>query len=170
MRFVVTATSRPKRETETDGVDYVFVTRQRFQSMIENDELIEYALVYGEYRGVPKQHLLAAMSAMESGTDVVLRLDVQGARTIRAMIPDALLIFITAGSPQELAERLRRRSTEDQKQLDIRLQAAKAETDQISEFDYVVPNRNGKLSETVDTLLSIVEAEKHRTHPRRARL
>jgi guanylate kinase len=168
MHFVVTATSRPKRETETDGVDYVFVSRQEFQSMIDNDELIEYALVYGEYKGVPKQHLLTAMASMESGTDVVLRLDVQGARTIRAMIPDALLIFLTAGSQQELAERLRRRSSEDQRQLEIRLQAARAEMDRISEFDYVVPNRDGKLNETVDTILSIVEAEKHRTHPRRA--
>jgi guanylate kinase len=171
MRFVVTATSRPKREAETDGVDYVFVSRQEFESMIDDDELIEYALVYGEYKGVPKRHLLAAMASMEeSGTDVVLRLDVQGAKTIRAMIADALLIFLTAGSQQELAERLRRRRTEDPDQLDIRLQTAKAEAEQISEFDYVVPNRDGKLNETVDIILSIVEAEKHSTHPRRARL
>lgn len=167
--FVVTATSRPKRESEVDGVDYVFVTDQEFQAMIANHELIEYALVYGDYKGVPTRHLDQALEAMDGGQDVLMRLDVQGAKTIRKMHPEALLIFISAPSPKDLLERLHRRSTESPEQLQIRLRTAYKEIEQISEFDYVVPNADGKLNETVDVILSILVAEKHRTHPRRVR-
>lgn len=165
--FVVTATSRPKRENEVNGVDYVFVSDEEFQAMIDNCELIEYAVVYGQYKGVPTKHLKQALKAMEHGQDVLMRLDVQGARTIRQMHPEALLIFISTSSQQELLERLRERSTESPEQLQIRLNTAQQEIDRISEFDYVVPNADGKLDQTVDIILSIIVAEKHRTHPRR---
>jgi guanylate kinase len=165
--FVVTATSRPKRDNEVDGVDYVFVSDQEFQTMIDNKELIEYALVYGQYKGVPTGHLDKALLAMERGQDVLMRLDVQGARTIRQMHPQALLIFIAAPSERELLKRLQRRRTESPEQLQLRLRTAQQEAEQISEFDYVVPNADGKLDQTVDTILSIIIAEKHRTHPRR---
>jgi guanylate kinase len=167
--FVVTATSRPKREEEVDGVDYVFVTEQEFQTMIANNELIEYAVVYGQYKGVPTSHLDEALKAMDRGRDVLMRLDVQGAKTIRKMHPQALLIFISAPSPQELLERLHRRRTETPEQLEIRQRTARREIEQISDFDYVVPNADGKLAQTVDTILSIIVAEKHKTHPRRVR-
>jgi len=167
--FVVTATSRPKRKTEVDGVDYVFVSHEAFQSMIANGELIEYAVVYGQYKGVPTRHLDQALKAMDHGQDVLMRLDVQGARTIRQMHPEALLIFISIPSQQKLLERLRQRSTESPEQLQIRLRTAQQETEQISEFDYVVPNADGCLDQTVDIILSIIVAEKHRTHPRRIR-
>lgn len=167
--FVVTATSRPKREGEIDGVDYVFVSDSEFQSMIANDELIEYAVVYGQYKGVPTRHLDKALEAMDRGQDVLMRLDVQGAKTIRRMHPEALLIFISAPSLQDLLQRLHRRSSESPEQLQIRLDTACKEAEQISEFDYVVPNADGKLDQTVDTILSIIVAEKYRTHPRRVR-
>jgi guanylate kinase len=167
--FVVTATSRPKRENEVDGVDYVFVSNEVFQAMIANGELIEYAVVYGQYKGVPTKHLEQALEAMDHGQDVLMRLDVQGARTIRQMHPEALLIFISTSTHQELFKRLRGRSTETPEQLQIRLSTAQQEIDQVAEFDYVVPNADGKLEETVDTILSILVAEKHRTHPRRIR-
>jgi guanylate kinase len=167
--FVVTATSRPKRASEVDGVDYVFVTDLEFKRMIANKELIEYALVYGDYKGVPTKHLDEALEAMDRGQDVLMRLDVQGAKTIRHMHPEALLIFIVAPSQQELRERLQRRSTESPEQLQIRLQTALKETEQISEFDYVVPNADGRLDQTVDTIFAIITAEKHRVHPRRVR-
>jgi guanylate kinase len=167
--FVVTATSRPKREEEVDGVDYVFVTDREFRSMIANKELIEYAVVYGDYKGVPTRHLDKALKAIERGQDVLMRLDVQGAATIRQMHPEALLIFISAPSPQDLRDRLLHRSTETPEQQRVRLETARKETEQISKFDYVVPNATGKLEQTVDTILSIIVAEKHKTHPRRVR-
>jgi len=167
--FVVTATSRPKREEEVDGVDYVFVTDREFQTMIANDELIEYAVVYGDYKGVPTSHLDKALEAMDRGQDVLMRLDVQGAATIRQMHPQALLIFVSAPSPQDLRDRLLHRSTETPEQQRVRLETARKETEQISKFDYVVPNATGKLDETVDIIQSIIVAEKHRTAPRRVR-
>jgi guanylate kinase len=165
--FVVTATSRPRRETEVDGIDYIFVSKDEFERMIARDELIEYAIVYDQYKGIPRQQ---ATDAMASGKDVVMRLDVQGAATIRRMAPDAVSVFVTASSEQELAERLRRRRTESEEQLCLRLQAARHEMRQAREFDYIVPNVNGKLEQTVDIVMSIVVAEKHRANPRRAQL
>jgi guanylate kinase len=170
VHFVVTATTRPRRETEVDGVDYVFVSKAEFEAMIANDDLIEYALVYGQFKGVPRKHVYVAMEAMAEGQDAILRLDVQGAMTIQHMVPDALLIFITTPSEEELVERLRRRKTEDPEQLQIRLRTARQEMSHIPEFDYVIPNADGKLEETIETVLAIVTAEKHRVHPRRARL
>jgi guanylate kinase len=170
VHFVVTTTSRSMRENEVNGVDYCFVSPSEFEEMIANDELIEHALVYGDYKGVPKRQIHKAVEAMNQGADVVMRLDVQGAKTIRHMVPEALLIFMTTSSEQELVERLRRRSTENPEQLQIRLQTAREEMQQIAAFDYVVPNLDGKLDETVDTVLAIMTAEKYRTHPRRVEL
>ena len=170
VHFVVTTTSRPMRQDEVDGVDYCFVSPRAFEEMIANDELIEYALVYGQYKGVPKSQIYKAVEAMDGGADVVMRLDVQGARTIRQMVPGALLIFMTTSSEQELMERLRRRSTETEEQLRVRLQTARDELGQVGIFDYVVPNPDGRLEETVDTVLAILTAEKHRTQPRRVEL
>jgi len=165
--FVVTATSRPRRETEVDGIDYIFVSKAEFERMIAQDKLLEYAIVYNQYKGIPRQQ---ATDAMTSGKDVVMRLDVQGAATIRRMAPDAVSVFVTASSEQELAERLRRRRTESEEQLCLRLQTARHEMRQAREFDYIVPNVNGKLEQTVDIVMSIVIAEKHRANPRRAQL
>jgi guanylate kinase len=170
VHFVVTATTRPRRETEVDGVDYVFVSKAEFVAMIANDALVEYALVYGDYKGVPKEHVYQAMEAMTRGQDVIMRLDVQGAETIRQLVPEALLVFITTPSEGELIERLQERRTEDQEQLEIRLRTARQEMSRIPEFDYVVANADGKLDDTVNAVLAIMTAEKHRTHPRRADL
>jgi guanylate kinase len=167
VHFVVTATSRPKRGNEVEGVDYIFVSKDDFERMIAENELLEYAIVYDQYKGIPRRQ---ARDAMASGKDVVMRLDVQGAATIRRLAPDAVSVFITASSEQELAERLRRRHTESEEQLCLRLQAARRELLQVQEFDYVVPNVNGKLEQTVDIVMSIVIAEKHRANPRRAQL
>ena len=167
VHFVVTATSRPRRETEVNGEDYTFVSKACFEEMIANDELLEYAVVYDQYKGVPKQQVREAIA---SGKDVVMRLDVQGAATIRALAPEAVLIFITAPSERELLARLERRGTETPDQLEIRLETARREMQRIPDFDYVIPNRDNRLEETVETALMIITAEKHRTKPRRARL
>jgi guanylate kinase len=166
-RFVITATSRPKRDNEVHGKDYLFVSKSEFERMIAQDELLEYAVVYDQYKGIPKQQ---AREAMDSGNDVVMRLDVQGASTIRSMVPQAILVFIATPSEKELTDRLRRRHTESPEQLRLRLQTARQEMARIKEFDYLVLNRNGQLKETIDTVMSIVIAEKHRTEPRRASL
>ncbi len=165
--FVVTATSRPRRENEVDGRDYHFVTAAEFEEMIRNDELLEHAVVYGQYKGIPKAHIREALA---SGRDVILRLDVQGAATVRRLIPDAVTIFLTAGSEEELFQRLRTRKTEDPEQLRKRMETAREEMERLPEFDYVVVNSDCHLDDAVRTIAAIITAEKCRTRPRRAHL
>jgi len=165
IHFVVTATTRPRRDDEVDGEDYFFVSEAQFRQMIARDELVEHALVYGQYKGVPKQQIRAALA---SGKDVALRLDVQGAAAIRRLFPNAVLIFIATSTERELWERLKRRHTESPQQLQLRLETALEEMKHIPEFDYVIPNRENRLDETVDIVLKIIAAEKHRVRPRRA--
>ncbi len=159
IHFVVTATSRPKRPNEVEGVDYLFVSRARFEEMIAKDELIEHATVYGEYKGVPRQQV---MDALASGKDVILRVDVQGALTLRQHFPQAVLIFLSAEDLQEVAQRLQNRSTEEEEELRRRLDTAQWEMEHICEFDYWVVNRRDQLEETVDILIAIIRAEHHR--------
>ncbi|MCS6828158.1 MAG: guanylate kinase [Caldilinea sp.] len=157
--FVVTATTRPKRPNEIDGVDYHFVSVGEFAEMIENDELLEYAVVYGDYKGIPKKHVREALA---SGKDVIMRIDVQGAATIRSLIPNAVTIFLTAESEEELVRRLRLRKTEDPDQLKMRIVTARRELRRFTEFDYIVINREEQLDAAVETVLSIIRAEKSR--------
>jgi guanylate kinase len=165
--FVITATTRPIRADEVDGVDYFFVSRDEFEAMIENDELLEHAVVYKDYKGIPKQQV---REAMQSGKDVVMRLDVQGAETIRNLFPEALLIFLTAGSEQELLDRLEARRTETQETKEIRINMAKKEMECVKFFDYIVINSDGKLDAAVDLILAIIQAEHHRVNPRQVQL
>lgn len=161
--FVVTATTRPPRPDEVDGVDYHFVSRERFQEMIARGELLEHALVYGDYKGIPRRQV---EEALRSGKDVVLRIDVQGAATIRRLAPGAVLIFLTAASEEELLQRLRTRKTEDPEALARRIATAREELKRVEEFDYVVVNREGCLDEAVAQVQAILQAEKCRVHPR----
>jgi guanylate kinase len=165
--FVVTATTRPQRPGETEGVDYFFVEEQEFLDMIDKGELIEHALVYNDHKGVPRQQI---REAMDSGQDVVMRVDVQGAKTIRALAPDALLIFLTAGDEEELARRLRKRRTESEADLRLRLAMAKEELGYLDVFDYTVLNEDSRVEKAVDIILAIIEAEHHRVDPRRVEL
>ena len=158
--FVVTATTRPKRPKEVDGGDYHFVRVGEFAGMIEQGELLEYAVVYGDYKGIPKKHVRAALA---SGHDVIMRIDVQGAETIRKLVPQAVTIFLTAESEPELVRRLQTRRTEEPGQLKMRIVTARNELRRASEFDYVIVNRDSELQETVRQLTSIIIAEKCRT-------
>jgi guanylate kinase len=135
--------------------------------MINHDELLEYAIVYNDYKGIPKQQVREALA---SGEDVVLRLDVQGAQSVRALAPDALLIFLTTASEAEMEDRLHERKTETPEGLKLRIATARQEMRRIAEFDYVVINRDFQLEQTVDTLLAIIEAEHCRVNPRRVSL
>ena len=157
--FVVTATTRPQRSGEVEGVDYRFVSEQTFQKMITHEELLEHALVYGQYKGIPKDSVRAALTG---GHDVVIRVDVQGAATVRQLVPQAVTIFLTAESEAALLERLRRRHTEEESQLDRRIKTARAELSRAHEFKYRVVNRECALDDTVNKVLSIMEAERCR--------
>lgn len=165
--FVVTSTTRPPRPGEVDGVDYLFVSVERFQEMMAAGDLLEWAKVYSDYKGVPKQSVGAGL---EQGLDVIMRTDVQGAASIRRLVPEALLIFLAPASMEELEQRLRRRSTESPHELALRLEAARQEMAQMGNFDYLVINREGALDEAVATVEAIVCAERCRTHPRQVRL
>jgi guanylate kinase len=157
--FVVTATTRSRRPGEIDGVDYHFVSQATFTDLIERGELLEHALVYGQYKGIPKAGVRAALA---SGQDVMLRIDVQGAATIRALVPEAVTIFLTAESEDALVERLRRRKTEDPSQLEKRIETARGELRRAAEFKYRIINCECALDDTVDKVIAIVEAEKSR--------
>jgi|UniRef100_A0A7C4PLM7 guanylate kinase len=163
--FVVTMTSRPPRENEINGVDYFFTTREHFEELIRQNEFIEWALVYDDYKGVPKSQIRQALA---SGKDVILRVDVQGAATFRKLCPEAVLIFLIPQDEAEWMERLKNRKTETPESLKLRLETARAELERLNEFDYVVVNANDRLDEAVDTIVDIINAEHHRVHPRRS--
>ena len=165
--FVVTATTRPPRASEVHGVDYYFFTKEEFAEMIEADELLEYAFVYSDYKGIPK---FQVREAIESGKDVVMRIDVQGAATIKELYPDALLIFLTTDTEEELVERLRSRKTESTPEMKMRIATARKELDRVKEFDYVVVNRDDQLDKTVDMIEAIIHAEHHRVEHRKVTL
>lgn len=165
--FVVTATTRPKRPNEIDGVDYFFVSMGEFAEMIDNDDLLEYAVVYGDYKGIPKEQVRKALA---SGQDVVMRIDVQGAETIRRLVPGAVLIYISAESEEALIRRLRQRKTEPEDQLKMRIATARKEQKRLELFDYIVINAEDKLDETCQKLASIITAERCRVRPRKVQL
>lgn len=166
-RFVITANTRPQRPDEIDGVDYFFVTHEEFERMIEDGELFEYAVVYEDLKGVPKNQI---EDALASGKDVIMRLDVQGAETIRAKCPEALMVFLSTRNEDELIARLKTRRTESEESLTLRIKTAREEFERVDSFDYYVVNEEDKLDETVDTILSIIQAEHARTTPREVSL
>ncbi len=165
--FVVTATSRPIRPGEIDGYDYHFVSVERFEQMIRDDELLEWAKVYGQYKGIPKSEVRQAMA---SGRDVLLRINVDGAATIKRLAPEAVFIFLAPASPEELRRRLTVRRTESPQEIERRLAMASEEMEQVRHFDYVVINREDRLDEAVGQIRAIIIAEKQRVFPRQVTL
>jgi guanylate kinase len=166
-QFVVTATTRLPRPSEVHGKDYFFYSQEEFSRMIENGELLEYALVYNDYKGIPKEQV---RSALTSGKDVIMRLDVQGAATIRRLCTDALLIFLSPQDEAEMVNRLQERKTETPEGLKLRIQTARQEMNCVGIFDYVVINRELHLDTTVDTIIAIITAEHHRVNQRKVTL
>ena len=164
MHFVVTATTRPRRENELDGVDYFFVSKAEFARMIEQNELIEYAIVYNDYKGIPKEQV---RDALNSGQDAIMRVDVQGAATVRKLAPEAVLIFLTTESEEALVKRLQARRTETAENLSLRIATARQELKRAAEFDYVIVNADGHLDDTVDIVSAIIRAEHHRVNHRK---
>jgi len=165
--FVVTATTRPPRSDERDGVDYIFIDTRTFLAMKDRDELLECAEVYGRWYGVPRSQVT---EAIKEGKDVILKIDVQGADTVRRLAPEAVFIFMLPASFQELRERLAGRMTETSPEMDLRLKTAEEEMKQVAKFDYQVINRDGGLASAVAEIDAIITAEKCRTNPRQVRL
>jgi guanylate kinase len=164
LHVLVTMTSREPRAGEVNGVDYIFVTKEEFLEKIERGEMIEHAVVYQDLKGIPRDQ---AKRAMESGKDVVLRVDVQGAKRLRDLFPEAVLIFLTPTNQEEWYLRLKSRNTETPESLKLRLETAGRELQQLPIFDYVVVNSQDCLAQAVDNIVAIVKAEHHRVNHRR---
>jgi len=167
IHFVVTATTREPRLDEVNGVDYFFMSKDEFAEMIEQDKFLEYAVVYNDFKGIPKEQV---RQALESGQDVIMRVDVQGAATLREIYPDVLLIFLTVRDEEELTNRLVQRKKDKPEEIKLRIATARQEMKRIREFDYMVVNREDCLDETVETILAIIRAEHHRVHHRKVNL
>ena len=167
LHFVVTMTDRAPRPEEVDGVDYSFVTRPDFEQMIADGEFLEHALVYGDHKGIPRKQIREAFA---SKRDVILRVDVQGAMTMRQLCPQAILIFLIPSNVTEWIDRLMARKTETAKSLELRIKTARQELTYLSQFDYVVINADDRLEEAVETIQAIIAAEHHRVEPREVKL
>jgi len=165
--FLVTYTTRPKRPDEVEGRDYHFVTPEQFAAMVARDEFLERALVYGYEYGNSKQEV---RDALARGLDVIMRIDVQGAATIKRRLPEAVFIFLMPPSLKSLEARLRRRRTEPEEYLRIRLHAAQLEMNEVEKFDYVIVNEDNSLDETAELMRAIIQAERCRVTPRHIEL
>lgn len=160
---ITTVTTRQRRPGERDGEHYHFISEEKLQEMKAAGELLESASVYGRWYGVPREPV---RKALESGQDVVLKVDVQGAVTIKKIAPGSVLIFLAPPSLEELAVRLEKRSTETAADLQRRLQTAEKEMGKLPLFDYLVLNRPGEIDRAVADIRAIYAAEKCRVKSR----
>ena len=173
--YVVTATTRLQRKGEKNGVDYYFLSQEEFQQMIDEGQLLEWAKVYGNYYGVPRDEINKALS---KGADVIVKVDVQGAATIKKILrrggtcplPQAVFIFLMPPSMEELEGRLKQRHSEASADLALRLEKAREEIKSLPLFDYVITSYQGRLDEVISQIEAIIAAEKCRVKPRVVRL
>ena len=161
--FVVTTTTRKKRPKESEGIDYNFVSNQEFWKMVNEGEFLEHAEVYGNLYGVPKKEV---KNAIKSGKHAILKIDVQGAATIRDKIPNAVFIFMMPNSMNELAYRLKERSTENKADMEIRIRIAHGEVEYAKEFEYLVVNWDFQIDRTAECIDAIITAETCKVKPR----
>ncbi len=162
IKYVITLSTRSRRANESDNIDYHFVSDKKFKQMIENSQLLEWANVYGNWYGVPKE---AVEQALDQGQDVMVKVDIQGAATIKKMLPQAITIFVIPPSMEELGRRLKQRRTESPFDLSLRLKTADEEMKQLPRFDYAVVNRWDKIDQAVAEIEAIITAEKCRVIP-----
>ena len=163
VHIVVTATTRTMRPSERDGVDYIFLDQAEFERKVADDGFLEWAKVYGNSYGVPKDQVDGALA---SGKDVIIKTDVQGAGTIKRLNPESVFVFLAPPSLEELERRLRDRRSEASVDLERRLETARLEMERLPMFDYVVVNESGAIDEAAEALESIMRAERWR-YPRR---
>ncbi|HLH60427.1 MAG TPA: guanylate kinase [Ktedonobacteraceae bacterium] len=160
---VSSVTTRHPRLGESDGNPYHFVDQETFNRMVANNELLEYAKVHGNWYGQPRKPI---RDHLQAGKDVLLKIDVQGAATVRRKVPDAIFIFLAPESVEELAQRLDERKTETSEERQRRLADAQLELAEKDRYDYIILNRQGHLEEAVDKLRAIMLAEHCRVRRR----
>ncbi len=153
---VITATTREKRPNEVHGRDYYFIPKKQFLEMIEHNEFLEWANVYDNYYGVPKNEVKEALSRHQF---VLIKVDVQGSKTIKKILPEAIFIFLMPARSQDLVERLTRRGNIQDDDLKMRLSKAEHEINTLSLFDYVVINEKNNLENSVAKIEAILSAE-----------
>ena len=163
IEYITTVTTRPRRAKERDNIDYHFVSTESFQKMITGNELLEWANVYGNWYGVPKKPV---KQALDKGQDIIVKVDIQGAATIKKILPEAVFIFLIPASMEELATRLKQRQTESPSDLTLRTKTAEEEIEQLHLFDYIVVNKQDEIDLAVSEIKSIISAEKCRVTPR----
>lgn len=151
----ISATTRERRKGETEGVSYYFIDRNEFEDMIESDELLEYAEVYGNLYGTPKKYVLEQLN---KGYDIILEIDTQGAMQIKEKYPEGVFVFLLPPSMEELRNRIVTRGRDSKDNIEKRLKCANEEIDFISEYDYYIINDD--LTGAVNSLVSIIEAER----------
>ena len=154
IEYSVSATTRQARAGEVQGENYYFLSEEDFFRLVENDQLIEWANVHNNYYGTPKENV---DKTLKKGQDIILEIDIQGAKQVRENYPDAVFIFLLPPSLQELEQRLEQRGSEDKKNKEIRLKNAREEMQEKRKYDYVIIN--DRIEETVDKLRSIIIAE-----------
>lgn len=164
---VPSVTTRAPRPGESEGNPYHFVSMETFEQLVGRDELLEYANVHGNWYGQPRQPI---RDNIRAGRDVLLKIDVKGAATIRSKVPQAIFIFLIPESPEDLVRRLARRNTETPEQLQRRLEDARVELAEQHWYDYVIVNREGHVQEAVEKLRAIMIAEHCRVHPRHVKV
>jgi guanylate kinase len=163
--FTVTATTRAPRQGERDGVDYYFVSEPEFERMRNAGELLEHAMVYGQHKGVPKAPIREALAR---GQDVLMRTDIQGARTIKSLVPSAITIFVSAPNDAEMVRRLRTRASETDEELETRLRVAEKELAAATGFDYAIVNEN--LDHCAAEVEEILASERQKSEGRAVRI
>lgn len=139
------------------------MSAKKFQQMINAGELLEWAVVYGNRYGIPREPV---RQALRRGQDVIVKIDVQGAATIKKNVPGAVLIFLVTSTLDELEKRLLKRRTESTEELELRLKTATKELNSLQMFDYVVVNRHGEVARAIEAINAIITAEKCRAVPR----
>ena len=165
--YVVTCTTRAPRKGEVPGVSYQFLSPAAFRELREAGELLEANEVHGHWYGTPRRQVAAALA---QGHDVILKIDVQGARVVKERVPDALLVFIVPPSLEALFQRLRSRATETADELEIRQRNAAIELARQGDYDRVVVNETGEIERTAAEIEAIIEQEKRRNGDRRIRI
>ncbi len=159
LHYAVTGTTRAPRPSEIEGTSYFFLTKESYDDMMDQGELLAPAQVHGNWYGAPLEPLREAFAR---GRDVLLKIDVQGAIAVRRRIPQAVFIFLAPSSPEVLRNRLSARNTESQEELDRRLADAEIELAQMPHYDYCVVNMDDDLRATVQSVSCIVAAERLR--------
>ncbi|HEX5041066.1 MAG TPA: guanylate kinase [Candidatus Limnocylindria bacterium] len=164
---IVTATTRGRRPKEIDGVHYHFLTKEAFEELIARDGLLEHANNHGHWYGTPVDQVRGILAA---GRDAILTISPEGARNVRRLVPDALLIFVMPPSMEDLARRLRGRGSESEASFERRREDAERWMAEAGDFDYVVVNETGHPEEAAERIWEIIQAEARRDPPRRPRV